>query len=172
MLLTVVLSLVMMASLFLMLYAAVALVQDKRLFTSAPKDIQAAVQPKAERLLFIHNILMQYNTAGPIFQPGFPYSFHLFMDGYRIPDSRNEAHPSPDRTQTAREGTRFSSANACRSPLNRPPVSGFSSGRRRRTRLRSPEIFSSKNELRNRFFAKIYHFCLFFGLTKRKKGIY
>ena len=54
MLLTAVLSLVMMASLFLMLYAAVALVQDKRLFTSAPKDIQAAVQPKAERFPGAH----------------------------------------------------------------------------------------------------------------------
>ena len=54
MLLTVVLSLVMMASLFLMLYAAVALVQDKRLFASAPKDIQAAVRPKAERFPGAH----------------------------------------------------------------------------------------------------------------------
>ena len=54
MLLTVVLSLVMMAALFLMLYAAVALVQDKRLFTSAPKDIQAAVQPKSERFPGAH----------------------------------------------------------------------------------------------------------------------
>ena len=54
MLVTVVLSLVMMASLFLMLYAAVALVQDKRLFTSAPKDIQAAVQPKEERFPGAH----------------------------------------------------------------------------------------------------------------------
>ena len=54
MLLTVVLSLAMMASLFLMLYAAVALVQDKRLFTSAPKDIQATVQPKAERFPGAH----------------------------------------------------------------------------------------------------------------------
>jgi len=54
MLLTVVLSLVMMASLFLMLYAAVALVQDKRLFTSAPKDIQSTVQPKAERFPGAH----------------------------------------------------------------------------------------------------------------------
>ena len=54
MLLTVVLSLVMMASLFLMLYAAVALIQDKRLFTSAPKDIQAAIQPKSERFPGAH----------------------------------------------------------------------------------------------------------------------
>ena len=38
---TLLLSLILMAALFLMLYAAVALVQDKRLFTSAPKDIQA-----------------------------------------------------------------------------------------------------------------------------------
>ncbi len=36
MLVTLILSLVMMAGLFLMLYAAVALIQDKRLFTSAP----------------------------------------------------------------------------------------------------------------------------------------
>ncbi len=54
MLLTVVLSLVMMAALFLMLYASVALVQDKRLFTSAPKDIQAVVQTKAERFPGAH----------------------------------------------------------------------------------------------------------------------
>ena len=56
MLLTIVLSLVMMASLFLMLYAAVALVQDKRLFTSAPKDIQAADQPKEERFPGAHRL--------------------------------------------------------------------------------------------------------------------
>ena len=43
------LSLALMAALSLLLFAAVALVQDKRLFTSAPKDIQAAVQPKPER---------------------------------------------------------------------------------------------------------------------------
>ncbi len=49
MLVTLSLSLVMMAGLFLMLYAAVALVQDKRFFTSAPKDVQDAVQPKPER---------------------------------------------------------------------------------------------------------------------------
>lgn len=38
---TLLLSIILMAALFLMIFAAVALVQDKRLFTSAPKDIQA-----------------------------------------------------------------------------------------------------------------------------------
>lgn len=46
---TIILSLILMAALFLMLYAAVALVQDKRLFTSAPKDIQAVILPREER---------------------------------------------------------------------------------------------------------------------------
>ena len=40
---TLILSIILMAALFLMLFAAVALVQDKRFFTTAPKDIQAAV---------------------------------------------------------------------------------------------------------------------------------
>lgn len=40
---TLLLSFVMMAALFLLLYAAVALVQDKRFFTTAPKDIQEKV---------------------------------------------------------------------------------------------------------------------------------
>ncbi len=40
---TLILSLALMAAFFLMLFAAVALVQDRRLFKSAPKDIQAAV---------------------------------------------------------------------------------------------------------------------------------
>ena len=43
------LSAVMMAGLFLMLWGAVAFVQDKRLFTSAPKEVQASVLPKKER---------------------------------------------------------------------------------------------------------------------------
>ena len=46
---TLFLSILLMAALFLLLYAAVALIQDRRLFTSAPKVIQAAVQPKPER---------------------------------------------------------------------------------------------------------------------------
>lgn len=41
---TLILSAVLMASLFLMLWAAVALVQDRRFFTTAPKDIQAVVR--------------------------------------------------------------------------------------------------------------------------------
>ena len=43
MLLTIILSLVFIASISLMLYSAVALVQKKKLFSSAPKDVQAAI---------------------------------------------------------------------------------------------------------------------------------
>lgn len=46
MLMTVFLACVMMAGLFLMIFAAVALIQDKRMFTSAPKDIQEAIRPR------------------------------------------------------------------------------------------------------------------------------
>ena len=46
---TLLLSLILMAALFLMLYAAVALVQSKKLFGSAPKDIQAAITEHKER---------------------------------------------------------------------------------------------------------------------------
>ncbi len=38
-----------MAGLFLLLWGAVGFVQDKRFFTSAPKEIQEAVLPKPER---------------------------------------------------------------------------------------------------------------------------
>lgn len=48
MLVTVILSLVLMAGLFLMLWSAVAFIQDKRFFSSAPKDVQAAVLPRRE----------------------------------------------------------------------------------------------------------------------------
>ena len=48
MLVTVILSLVLMAGLFLMLWSAVAFIQDKRFFSSAPKDVQAAVRPRPE----------------------------------------------------------------------------------------------------------------------------
>lgn len=44
------LSLLAIGGICLMLYAAVALVQDKRFFGSAPKDVQALVQPKPERI--------------------------------------------------------------------------------------------------------------------------
>lgn len=49
MLVTLILSLAMMAAMFLMIFAAVALIQSKKLFTSAPKDIQAAIKERAER---------------------------------------------------------------------------------------------------------------------------
>lgn len=49
MVLTLLLSLVFILAILLMLWAAVALVQDKRLFSSAPKDIVSAIQPRAER---------------------------------------------------------------------------------------------------------------------------
>lgn len=46
---TFILSLILMASLFLMILAAVALIQSKKLFKSAPKDLQAAALEHAER---------------------------------------------------------------------------------------------------------------------------
>ena len=46
---TLFLSLILMASLLLIIYAAVALVQSKKLFGSAPKDIQAAITEHKER---------------------------------------------------------------------------------------------------------------------------
>ncbi len=56
MIITLVLSVVMMAGLFLMLLAAVAFVQDKRLFSSAPKDVQRVIQPREERFPGAHAI--------------------------------------------------------------------------------------------------------------------
>lgn len=49
MLLTLLLSLIVIVSIFLILLIAVGLIQDKRLFTTAPKDIQAAAKERAER---------------------------------------------------------------------------------------------------------------------------
>lgn len=46
---TLLLSLALMAELFLLIWAAVALVQSKKLFTTAPKDIQAAALEREER---------------------------------------------------------------------------------------------------------------------------
>lgn len=46
---TFLLSLLAIGGITLMLYSAVALVQDKRLFGSAPKDAQKLLQPKPER---------------------------------------------------------------------------------------------------------------------------
>lgn len=45
---TLILSLVLMGALFLMIFAAVAFIQDKRLFTTAPKDIQDAIREHKE----------------------------------------------------------------------------------------------------------------------------
>lgn len=46
---TILLALLMMAGMFLMLWAAVGFIQDKRLFSSAPEQIRNAIQPKDER---------------------------------------------------------------------------------------------------------------------------
>lgn len=46
---TIVSSLMLMAGLFLMLWAGVALIQDNRFFSSAPKDVLAVIQPRKER---------------------------------------------------------------------------------------------------------------------------
>lgn len=51
---TILLSVMMMAGLFLMLLSAVGFIQDKRFFTSAPKDVQEAVRPRAERFPGAH----------------------------------------------------------------------------------------------------------------------
>jgi len=48
MILTLVLSIVFIASIVLMLWSAVALVQKKALFSSAPKDVQAAIIERKE----------------------------------------------------------------------------------------------------------------------------
>lgn len=51
---TILLSFLMMAGLFLMLYAGVALIQDKKYFSSAPKDIVAVIRPRKERFPGAH----------------------------------------------------------------------------------------------------------------------
>ena len=56
MLLTIILSIIMMAGLFLMLLAGVAFIQDKKYFTSAPKDVQEAILPREERFRGQHAI--------------------------------------------------------------------------------------------------------------------
>ncbi len=52
--LTIFLSLVLILALCLLLFAAVVLIQDKRLFTTAPKDIQAAAADHPERFPGAH----------------------------------------------------------------------------------------------------------------------
>lgn len=54
MLFTLLLLLVIVSSVFLMLYAGVALIQDRKYFTSAPKDVQKAIQPRKERFRGAH----------------------------------------------------------------------------------------------------------------------
>ena len=49
MLLTLLLSLVLIAALCILIYAAVGLIQNRKLFTTAPKDIQAAARDHPER---------------------------------------------------------------------------------------------------------------------------
>lgn len=51
---TLLLSLIMMAGLFLMLYSGVGLIQDKRFFTSAPVEVQNAVTDHSERFKGAH----------------------------------------------------------------------------------------------------------------------
>lgn len=46
---TILLSFLMMAGLFLLLWAGVGFIQDERFFTSAPKEVYELVQPKKER---------------------------------------------------------------------------------------------------------------------------
>ncbi len=54
MLLTLLLALVLILALCLLLYAAVTLIQNKKLFTTAPKDIQAAALEHPERFRGAH----------------------------------------------------------------------------------------------------------------------
>lgn len=53
---TIILSLAMMAGLFLMLWSAVGFIQDKRFFTSAPKAAQEVIQPKEARFKGQHAV--------------------------------------------------------------------------------------------------------------------
>ncbi len=54
MLLTLILTLIFILAVCLLLYAAVALIQDRRFFTTAPKDIQAAAVDHPERFPGAH----------------------------------------------------------------------------------------------------------------------
>lgn len=53
---TIILSAVMMAGLFLMLWSAVGFIQDKRFFTSAPKEAQEVIRPKDARFKGQHAV--------------------------------------------------------------------------------------------------------------------
>ena len=56
MLTTIILSVVMMAGLFLMLWGAVGFVQNKNFFSSAPKEALDVIQPKEERFKGQHAV--------------------------------------------------------------------------------------------------------------------
>ena len=56
MIVTILLSLMMMAGLFLMLLSGIGFIQDKRFFTSAPHEVQDAVQPREERFRGAHAV--------------------------------------------------------------------------------------------------------------------
>ena len=66
-----------MIALFLMLYSAVALIQDRRLFTSAPKDVQAKIQDHEER--FKCQKLLGWKLMGIAI---LMYVFAFFYAGY------------------------------------------------------------------------------------------
>lgn len=51
---TILATVMLMAGYFLILYAGVALIQDKKFFSSAPKEILAAVPDKKERFRGAH----------------------------------------------------------------------------------------------------------------------
>ena len=52
MLLTIFLAIVFCAAITLMLLSVVAFIQDKRLFSSAPREAQAVIQPRTEELFY------------------------------------------------------------------------------------------------------------------------
>lgn len=56
MLITIVTTLMMMAAYFLLLYAGVAYIQDKKFFSSAPKEIVDAIPDRKERFKGAHTI--------------------------------------------------------------------------------------------------------------------
>jgi hypothetical protein len=59
MIVTILCGLLMMAGLFLMLLSGVGFIQDKRFFSSAPKEVREAVQPKEERFFGMHALLTE-----------------------------------------------------------------------------------------------------------------
>lgn len=63
--LTFLLLLIIVCGLMLMLWAGVAFVQDKKLFSSAPKDVQEAIQPREERFRGAHAIANEIHLQSP-----------------------------------------------------------------------------------------------------------